>query len=74
MKTKKPNNNKDKEIVKPEKNDPTKEDDDNDQTDKPKIKDPNKPDPTKIDDPDKVDPTRINDPDKNPGQDPVKFI
>jgi hypothetical protein len=60
----------------PEKNDPTKEDDDNDKTtpQPSKIKEPNRIDPTRIDDPDKVDPTRIDDPDKNPDKDPMKYL
>ncbi|MCE3226380.1 MAG: hypothetical protein K0S32_931 [Bacteroidetes bacterium] len=60
----------------PEKNDPTKEDDDNDRTipQPNKIKEPERNDPTRIDDPDKVDPTRIDDPDKLPDKNPTKFI
>lgn len=56
-------------VMGPEKNDPTKQDDDNDKTEpKPGIRDPKKIDPTRIDDPTKIDPTRIDDPDKNPNK------
>ncbi|MGZ4043708.1 MAG: hypothetical protein ACXVNO_08700 [Bacteroidia bacterium] len=65
-----------KEILKkikfadPEKNDPTKEDDDNDTTGpKPGITDPARIDPTRINDPGKTDPTRIDEPDKDPKKD-----
>lgn len=56
----------------PEKNDPTKEDDDNDSTGpKPGVTDPGKTDPTRKEDPQKIDPTR---PDQNPKIDPTKNI
>jgi hypothetical protein len=54
-------------AIDPEKNNPTKQDDDNDKTEpKPGVLDPNRQDPTRTDDPKKVDPTRKDDPNRQP--------